>query len=272
MTDQPQSTTDAFAEYLAHVAHTAAWQAPFPSQARQAERDQQTRPPLASQRDRACCTSMWSMSRPQVPDADEPGRREQHCSGRWATHETSRTRRTSLVASALGAVGGPRRSPRAAPRQRYPVLCPCPFRRAGHGDHHPRNTDALDGDASYRLRRVGMSPLAPSQVGCSHDEPDTGQDGPDDGYRPPSAQPGRGRVTFYNAAPSVQTIAAGTLLTGKDGVEVVTDQDAVIPAGTLATNGQVTVAAHAVNLGPSGNIAAQDIYGRVLPGRRVRAE
>jgi len=75
------------------------------------------------------------------------------------------------------------------------------------------------------------------------------------------AEPGQGMVTFYNAAPSVQTIPAGTLLTDKDGIEVVTDTEAVIPAGTLATNGQVSVAAHTVNTGPSGNIAAQDLYG-----------
>ena len=39
-------------------------------------------------------------------------------------------------------------------------------------------------------------------------------------------------------------------------------QDAVIPAGTLATNGQVTVPAQAVNVGPQGNIVANDIYGK----------
>jgi len=76
-----------------------------------------------------------------------------------------------------------------------------------------------------------------------------------------TAEPGHGLVMFYNAAPQVQTILAGTLLTGKDGVEVVTEADAVIPAGTLATNGQVSVLAQAVNVGPGGNIAAGDLYG-----------
>lgn len=75
------------------------------------------------------------------------------------------------------------------------------------------------------------------------------------------AEPGHGTVTFYNAAPSVQVIPAGTLLTGKDGTQVVTQSDAVIPAGQLSTNGQVSVPAHAVNVGPAGNIAAQDLYG-----------
>lgn len=79
------------------------------------------------------------------------------------------------------------------------------------------------------------------------------------GHQP--AEPGHGMVTFYNAAPEVQIIPAGTLLTGKDGIEVVTDADAVIPAGQLSTNGQVSVAAQTVNVGSSGNIAVSDLYG-----------
>jgi hypothetical protein len=70
-----------------------------------------------------------------------------------------------------------------------------------------------------------------------------------------------GPVTFYNALPQPQTISAGELLTGSDGVEVVTDQTASLPAGTLATNGQATVSAHAVIVGPQGNIRGSDIYG-----------
>ncbi len=76
------------------------------------------------------------------------------------------------------------------------------------------------------------------------------------------AQAARGFITFYNALPAVQTIPAGELLTGADGVEVVTLQSAVIPAGTLASNGQVTVPAQAANAGPQGNIAVNDIYGK----------
>ncbi len=76
------------------------------------------------------------------------------------------------------------------------------------------------------------------------------------------AQAAHGFITFYNALPAPQTIPAGELLTGADGVGVVTLQDAVIPAGTLATNGRVTVPAQAVNAGPQGNIAANDMYGK----------
>jgi hypothetical protein len=75
------------------------------------------------------------------------------------------------------------------------------------------------------------------------------------------ARKARGTVTFYNALPAAQTVPAGTLLTGGDGIQVVTEQDAVIPAGNLATNGRASVSAHSVQTGPQGNIAAGDIYG-----------
>jgi len=57
-------------------------------------------------------------------------------------------------------------------------------------------------------------------------------------------------------------VAAGTSLSGSDGVEVVTDRVAVIPAGIATTPplyGQVTVPAHAFLAGPQGNIRARDI-------------
>jgi len=77
-----------------------------------------------------------------------------------------------------------------------------------------------------------------------------------------AASSAHGTITFYNGLPSMQTIVKGTLLTGADGVQVVTDRDAIIPAATLATppiDGQVTVAARAVHVGPGGNIGAHDI-------------
>jgi hypothetical protein len=75
------------------------------------------------------------------------------------------------------------------------------------------------------------------------------------------AQSARGTITFYNALPQAQTVPAGTLLVGADGVQVVTEEDASIPAGTLSTNGQVSVTAYALEVGPSGNIRANDLYG-----------
>jgi hypothetical protein len=76
-----------------------------------------------------------------------------------------------------------------------------------------------------------------------------------------NARAARGYVTFYNGQPSTQVVTAGTLPMGTDGVQVVTDQDAYIPAVIYPTLGQVTVAAHATMSGPGGNIAAADIYG-----------
>jgi len=79
------------------------------------------------------------------------------------------------------------------------------------------------------------------------------------GYQ--QARVARGLITLYNALPAPQTVPAGTLLMGRDRVQVVTDEDAMIPAGSLAKNGRVTVPAQAVEPGPEGNIAAHDLYG-----------
>jgi hypothetical protein len=79
------------------------------------------------------------------------------------------------------------------------------------------------------------------------------------GHQP--AQAAHGLITFYNALPAAQTVPAGTLLIGANDVQVVTEADASIPAGSLSTNGQVSVTAHALEVGPAGNIRANDLYG-----------
>jgi len=71
----------------------------------------------------------------------------------------------------------------------------------------------------------------------------------------------RGTLTLYNAATYPQTIAADTVLTGADGVQVVTDAPAPIPAGNPPLFGVVTVSAHALQVGSRGNSAALDING-----------
>ncbi len=81
------------------------------------------------------------------------------------------------------------------------------------------------------------------------------------GTRRQDARTAQGTITFYNFSTFTQTIPTGELLTGADGVQIVTDQDATISAGTLAMNGRVTVAAHTLITGPGGNIKAGDIYG-----------
>jgi hypothetical protein len=98
-----------------------------------------------------------------------------------------------------------------------------------------------------RLLKVG----SPKQ---SQTVPTTGT-----GHAP--ARVGEGTVTFYNAAPYSQTVAAGMVLTGADGVEIVTDAPAVIPAGNSPIEGEVTVLAHAAAIGPQGNIASLDLNG-----------
>jgi hypothetical protein len=87
------------------------------------------------------------------------------------------------------------------------------------------------------------------------------QSGPTTGTGHAPARMGEGTVTFYNAAPFAQTVAAGTVLTGNDGVEIITDAPAVIPAGNPPIEGEATVPAHATAIGPQGNIAPLDLNG-----------
>jgi hypothetical protein len=68
-----------------------------------------------------------------------------------------------------------------------------------------------------------------------------------------------GTITFYNGLLSSQTIASGTVLTGRDAVTVITDQPATIPAANPPLEGHITVSAHAVSVGAQGNIPAYDI-------------
>lgn len=71
-----------------------------------------------------------------------------------------------------------------------------------------------------------------------------------------------GSITFYNGQSYTQIIPTGTILKGLDGVAVITDEAATIPLAaqtTPPTYGQVTVPAHALVAGASGNIAAGDI-------------
>ena len=84
---------------------------------------------------------------------------------------------------------------------------------------------------------------------------------PATGHGHTQAQQAQGTLTFYNAAPYAQTVAAGTVLTGADGVALVTDKAASLPAGNLPDVGMATVPAQAVQVGPQGNIAPLDLNG-----------
>jgi hypothetical protein len=58
-----------------------------------------------------------------------------------------------------------------------------------------------------------------------------------------------------------QTIPAGTLLQTANGVQIVTDQSAYVSQANPPMQGQATVSAHALQVGPAGNIKAYSIYG-----------
>jgi VCBS repeat-containing protein len=107
-------------------------------------------------------------------------------------------------------------------------------------------TVALSG--TVQLGRV----LPPLTISQSQTTPATGK-----GNQP--AEQARGSITFYNGQFQTVTVAAGTIFTGADGIQIVTDQDADIPAGNPPNYGQVSVAAHAINAGMEGNISAYDI-------------
>jgi hypothetical protein len=68
-----------------------------------------------------------------------------------------------------------------------------------------------------------------------------------------------GTITLFNGEFTSVTVPAGAILTGADGVQIITDQDAFIPAANPPVFGQVTISAHAVQAGSKGNIQAYDI-------------
>jgi hypothetical protein len=71
-----------------------------------------------------------------------------------------------------------------------------------------------------------------------------------------------GLITFYNGLFTPQTVPLGITITGKDGVSVITGQQAVIPAATPTTPptyGTVSVTAYSMIFGTLGNIVANDI-------------
>jgi hypothetical protein len=97
--------------------------------------------------------------------------------------------------------------------------------------------------------------LNPITISQSQTTPATGKGHQD-------AKQAQGAITFYNGQLNSVPVAAGTLLTGSSGVQIVTDQDAYIPAESQTippTLGQTTISAHALILGTKGNIPTGDI-------------
>src|SRR5947209_6206920 len=70
------------------------------------------------------------------------------------------------------------------------------------------------------------------------------------------ARSATGTLTFYNGQLQSVTIPTGSIFTGGNGVQIVTDETATIPATDPITNpptfGQIPVSAHVIQPGPSG--------------------
>jgi hypothetical protein len=62
-----------------------------------------------------------------------------------------------------------------------------------------------------------------------------------------------GELIFYNALPQAQDVPKGTVVTDDQGIEVISDQDALIPAAQLAQQSNQMVPAHALLAGVRGN-------------------
>src|SRR5258708_21945966 len=103
-------------------------------------------------------------------------------------------------------------------------------------------------NATAQLGRV----LPPTTLSQAQTVPTTGKGHQD-------AKAATGSITFYNGQLQSVFVPAGTILVGNDGVQIITDQDANIPAANLPQVSQVTISAHAMNTGSSGNIAAYNI-------------
>jgi hypothetical protein len=72
------------------------------------------------------------------------------------------------------------------------------------------------------------------------------------GYTP--AIQAKGAVTFYNEAPYSQTIYAGTVITTRDGIQVMTDHTITIAAGNGEANGNAEAPSHTIQAGTNANI------------------
>jgi hypothetical protein len=101
---------------------------------------------------------------------------------------------------------------------------------------------------TLQLGRV-LSPLTISQ---SQTVPTSGKGHQD-------AKAATGFITFYNGQLNSVTVPAGTILTASNGVQVITEQGALIPAASPPTEGQAAITAHAATSGTRGNISAKDL-------------
>ena len=94
--------------------------------------------------------------------------------------------------------------------------------------------------------------LTPITISQSQTVPSTGKGHQD-------ARQGSGTLTFYNGSNTSQYVNAGAVFTGSDGIEVITDEDANIPAANPPVFGEASVTAHTNIESTKGNISAYDI-------------
>jgi hypothetical protein len=93
---------------------------------------------------------------------------------------------------------------------------------------------------------------------------------PTTGHGHQDARQATGTLTFYNGLSMVQTVAAGTIITGQDGIRVATDTAVTIPSANPPSFGESSVPAHSVQTGTAGNIQAEHINTTLSTGLYVK--
>ncbi len=84
----------------------------------------------------------------------------------------------------------------------------------------------------------------------------------------------QGLLTLTNGSVISQELPKGLIFTSKDGIEIITDANVFVPAGSASGYGFATVSAHAVVTGSQANIAAfavDAVYGTSLYIRNLQA-
>ncbi len=105
--------------------------------------------------------------------------------------------------------------------------------------------------------------LAPLTLTQSQTVPATGHGHQD-------ARQATGTLTLYNGLSTVQTVTAGTIITGQDGSRVVIDASRSIPPANPPSLGETSVPVHAVQAGTAGNIQAGDVNTTLATGLYVK--
>ena len=122
--------------------------------------------------------------------------------------------------------------------------------------------DSKEVQDSYVMQAVANQPNADQlQVAMrsfSEAPPAQSKSVPATGHTQTQPAVAKGRLTFINTSVAGYTVASGTVISASNGVSVVTNQLAMIPAGVLqgttVSAGSITVSAHATTAGTAGNL------------------